>query len=257
MGGNNTAGGAPGPKTSTTARAGGFGYGGNSTKAAGGAGGGGGWYGGGAADDCFAGGGGSSYASLTGLPGGPNALGNPAGAAFSVTSGSTGDGLVIFSAMPLGRTDAPQMVQSTSATLGGAVHPFGMAVMPSIIIGLNSTLVDKEQPSASSAFASSSFPYGNSGTFATVAYRYLNDGYTFTGSAFTALSRTVTGLSAGTRYSYKVCGVGAAGAGCGITRTFKTPAAGAPVWVDWFPPSAVVVDVNFTDYTFNATSSTE
>lgn len=258
-GGNSTAGGRPGPASSTTAKPGGFGYGGNSTKPgpAGGAGAGGGWYGGGAADDVFGAGGGSSYASLTGTPGGPNALGTPAGAAFSVVAGSTGDGLVILTAMPIGRTDAPQLVLSTAANLGGAVHPFGMAVMPVIVIGLNATLVDLEQPAASSAFASGAFPYGDSGSFATTAYRYLNSGYTFTGSAFAPLSRPVTGLSAGTRYSYKVCGVGAAGAGCGTTRTFKTPAAGAPVWQAWWPPAAVVVNTTYPDYTFNATSATE
>lgn len=259
-GGNSTAGGRPGPASSTTAKPGGFGFGGNSTKPSpsGGAGAGGGWYGGGAADDMFGAGGGSSYASLTGVPGGPNALGTPAGAAFSVVPGSTGDGLVILTAMPIGRTDAPFRVLATTATLGGAVHPFGMAVMPVIIIGLNATLVDLEQPAASSAFASGTFPYADSGSLSSssaTAYRYLNSGNTMTGSAFADLSRQVAGLAAGTLYSYKVCGVGAAGAGCGTTRTFKTPAVGAPVWEHWSPPAAVVVNTTFPAYTFNATSA--
>ena len=184
------------------------------------------------------GGGGSSYASATGLPGGPRDLGLRTGlstARFRHTQaayGSGSDGSAVMVAMPQAKSGLPRSVRYTSANISGYANPRYLASTPTIYYSTDQPTID-----------------GGMGSTATMTS--MESGATvLSGATMQPVSAVLNGLSAGTTYYYRVCARSAAGAGCGLTYSFATPPYGAPYFTSDSPayniPSGWEYHYNFT-----------
>lgn len=188
------------PNSSMPVQAGGsFGQGGSNDS-----GGGGGYYGGAGAT---ASGGGSSYASVTGPDATMQGIGNvlgQAGAPFQHDrGGSSGDGIAVMTAMPSATTDPAQAITGTSASLSGTVRPRFLAAKPAVYFSTDQTTVNN---------GGGTIEYLTGPASATV----------LAGDSTQSVSGSLTGLSRGTTYYYRVCARSVAGNGCGETQSFST-----------------------------------
>lgn len=205
------------------------------TATAGGGGGGGGYYGGGGGSG-GGGGGGSSYASETGA-GGSNVLGL-SGAAFAHSGGGAfGNGLAIITAMPIGVTTSANQITYTSAFIRGSVNPKYLASTPKVFY----SSVDETTVATGG---------GSSVSLAGPASASV-----LAGSTVQSVSGSVTGLTPGTTYYYRVCAQSVAGNGCGAVKSFSTPPNGFPYFTADTPDDTATAGTVYTSYTFTATSS--
>lgn len=188
------------PDPSMPAAAGGtFGVGGQGSS-----GGGGGYFGGAGGS---AGGGGSSYASVTGgdptMQGVGNVLG-VTGAPFQHDrGGSSGDGIAVITAMPTATSDAASGITGTAASLSGTVRPRFLASKPAVYYSTSQTTVNN---------GGGSVAYLTGPASASI----------LAGDTTQAVSGSLSSLSRGTTYYYRVCARSVAGNGCGETRSFTT-----------------------------------
>lgn len=163
--------------------------------------GGGGFYGGGGGNDA-GGGGGSSFASVTGSSG-ANVLG-VSGAAFAHSrGGSLGTGMAVVTAMPIGVTTGSSSVTTSSVSIAGSVNPQFLASVPTVFYSATQSTV-------------------TNGGGSTAALTSSSGASTLAGNSTSTVSGSITGLSAGTTYYYRVCAKSVAGNGCGTTESFTT-----------------------------------
>lgn len=213
-----------------------FGLGGSGITASYG-GGGAGYYGGAAG---IGGGGGSSYASVTGPDATKQGVGNVlgiSGAPFSHAQGNVGDGMAVITAMPIGVTTSANQVTYTSAFIRGSVNPKYLASTPTVFY----SSVDETTVATGGGSSSSLTGPASASVLA--------------GSTVQSVSGSVTGLTAGTTYYYRVCAQSVAGNGCGAVKSFSTPPNGFPYFTADTPDDSGVADTAYVAYTFQATSS--
>ena len=200
--------------------------------------GGGGGYWGGAGGS--AGGGGSSYASVTGPDPTRQGVGNvlgAAGAAFQHDrGGSSGDGIAVITAMPIGVTTSATQIGYTSAFIRGSINPKFLASTPTVYYSTNQTTVVNGGGSSAAVTGPAGAPV-------------------LAGDSTQAVSGSITGLTAGTTYYYRVCAQSVAGNGCGTVQSFTTVASGFPYFTADSPDDSGVVGSAYTSYTFAASSS--
>lgn len=200
--------------------------------------GGGGGYWGGAGGP--ASGGGSSYASVSGPDATRQGVGNVlgvAGAAFAHDQGgSSGDGIAVITAMPIGVTTSASQVGYTSAFIRGSINPKYLASTPTVYYSTNQTTVAN-------------------GGGSTAAITGPSSAQVLAGDTVQAVSGSLTGLTAGTTYYYRVCAQSVAGNGCGAVLSFATPASGFPYFTADTPDDSATAGTVYTTYTFTATSS--
>lgn len=200
--------------------------------------GGGGGYWGGAGGS--AGGGGSSYASVTGPDPTRQGVGNVLGAAGAPfqhdRGGSSGDGIAVITAMPIGVTTSAQQVGYTSAFIRGSINPKYLASTPTVFYSTNQTTVTNGGGSSAAVTGPGASPV-------------------LAGDEMQAVSGSITGLTAGTTYYYRVCAQSVAGNGCGAVQSFTTVASGFPYFTADSPDDSGVVGSAYTSYTFAASSS--
>lgn len=218
--------------TAPAATVGTFGTGGS-----GNAGGGGGYWGGAGGS---AGGGGSSYASVTGPDPTRQGVGNVlgvSGAAFQHNQGgSGGDGIAVITAMPIGVTTSASQIAYTSAFIRGSINPKYLASTPTVYYSTNQTTVVNGG--------------GSTGTITGPASAQV-----LAGDTVQAVSGSITGLTAGSTYYYRVCAQSVAGNGCGAVLSFSTPQTGYPYFTADTPDDTATAGTAYTTYTFTAASS--
>lgn len=201
--------------------------------------GGGGGYWGGAGGD--AGGGGSSYASVTGpdptRQGVGNVLGVPGAPFEHLRGGSSGDGIAVITAMPIGVTTSATQVAYTSAFVRGSINPKYLASTPTVFYSsVDETTVANGGGSSSAITGPSSAPV-------------------LAGDTVQLVSGSISGLSAGMTYYYRVCAQSVAGNGCGDVKSFVTPATGTPYFTADSPDDSGVAGTTYPSYSFAAASS--
>lgn len=202
-GGTLTAGGVNTAASPPAATAGAFGIGGSGTSGNEYGGGGGGYWGGGAG---FGAGGGSSFASVTGPDSSRSGVGNvlgQTGAAFRHVQGNAGDGMAVITAMPIGVTSGATGITQSQATIAGTVNPKFLASTPTVQYGLSTSAVI-------------------SGAGSSAAITGPGSASVLAGDEVQAVNGTITGLSAGTTYFFRVCAQSVAGNGCGAFDSFTT-----------------------------------
>lgn len=182
LGGTQSAGGAAGQGGSATAGA--LGLGGDGTTGSPGGGGGGGGYYGGGGGFYYAGGGGSSLA--------------PPNYSIGTFGGNLGDGFALLTANPSATTEAATNVTGSSADLPGLVNAQYFTTTPTIKFDTDQSVVA-----------------GGGGTSATVAPTGP-----FAGASDHAVSASLSSLTNGATYYYRVCGVSLSGMGCGSVLSF-------------------------------------
>ena len=246
-GGSLTAGGTSTESSPPVSAAGQFGVGGSGTTSVNWGGGGGGYYGGAASP---AAGGGSSFASVTGpdptRQGVGNVLaagGDPVSATRPIThvsspsQGNVGDGMAVITAMPIGMTISATQVSYASAFIRGSVNPKYLASRPTVYYSsVDETTVANGGGSSTAVTGPSSAPV-------------------LAGDAVQLVSGSITSLSAGTTYYYRVCAQSVAGNGCGIVKSFTTPALGTPYFTADTPDDTGVAGTPYPPYSFAASSS--
>lgn len=200
--------------------------------------GGGGGYWGGAGGP--ASGGGSSFASVSGPDPTRQGVGNvlgASGAAFAHDQGgSSGDGIAVITAMPIGVTTSASQIAYTSAFIRGSINPKYLASTPTVFYDTNQTTVANGGglPSAITGPASAQV---------------------LAGDTVQAVSGSITGLAAGATYYYRVCAESVAGNGCGAVLSFSTPPSGFPYFTADTPDDTATAGTAYSAYTFAAASS--
>jgi hypothetical protein len=138
--------------------------------------------------------------------------------------------------MPIGVTTSATQIGYTSAFIRGSINPKFLASTPTVYYSTNQTTVANGGGSSAAVSGPAGAPV-------------------LAGDFTQAVSGSITGLSAGTTYYYRVCAQSVAGNGCGAVQSFTTVASGFPYFTADSPDDSGVVGSAYTSYTFAASSS--